>query len=195
MMVTLRLFNRWRVEGNPTNARLTTQDNQRLARPGIVLDSCRNVCAPRVFAARIGGALVNPPIASAARGGRDLKSVLAARKDRLNPRTKAISLPRCNPTAGKVTISIPSTVLTACWSTSLGEISSATAQARSTIRSATASPGKRWPPVPPQAMAMKGEVAVLLGINSFRTNNPSPVRWERARVRADFVTAVIHLAF
>src|SRR6266702_2522678 len=57
MMVTLRLFNRWRVEGNPTNARLTTQDNQRLARPGMVLDSCRNVCAPRVFAARIGGAI------------------------------------------------------------------------------------------------------------------------------------------
>src|SRR5262249_44315570 len=101
-------------DGKPTNARFTTHESQRLARPGIVFDSCRYVCAPKLLAARIGGALVNPPIASAAAGGCERKHFRAARYDSVNPRTKAISLPRGIPTAGKVTIPIPEPFRTAC---------------------------------------------------------------------------------
>src|SRR5438034_1283399 len=50
-------------EGKPTKARLTTRESQRLARPGIVFDSWRNVRAPQVLAASTGGALVKPPMA------------------------------------------------------------------------------------------------------------------------------------
>src|SRR3954469_7224665 len=66
VMVIFRLFSRRAAESKPTNARLTTHDNHRFARPGIVLDSCRNVCAPHRLPARIGGALVKPPIAKTA---------------------------------------------------------------------------------------------------------------------------------
>ena len=79
--------------------------------PGMVLDSCRNVRAPDLLAARIGEALVKPPIASAACGGRAWKSFLAARKERMNPRTKASSPPRVRPTAGRTQISMPETRL------------------------------------------------------------------------------------
>ena len=64
-----------------TKAWSTIHDNQRFARPGMVFDSCRNVRAPNFFAARTGGALVNPPIARTACGVRVLKIVFAARYD------------------------------------------------------------------------------------------------------------------
>ena len=58
VVVTLRDFNREPASGNPTNASSTNRDRKRLARPGMVLDSCRNVFAPQSLATRIGGALV-----------------------------------------------------------------------------------------------------------------------------------------
>src|SRR6185295_17483753 len=52
--VTREFFRRLAADGNPTNARFTNRESQRFARPGIVLDSCKKVLAPHVFAARIG---------------------------------------------------------------------------------------------------------------------------------------------
>src|SRR5437899_2299027 len=77
--VTARFLSRAAAEGNPTKACPTTHDSHRLARPGMVLDSCKKVGAPQARAAKIGGALVKPPIASAASGLRALKSRLDAR--------------------------------------------------------------------------------------------------------------------
>src|SRR5262245_47979954 len=72
--------------GKPTKAWSTQRASQRLARPGMVLDSCRKVFAPSERAARTGGAAVKPPIASTACGGLVLKSFLAARHEFQNPR-------------------------------------------------------------------------------------------------------------
>jgi len=52
-----------------------------LARPGMVFDSCRKVFAANFLAARIGGALVNPPIAKTASGFRILKMFREAQND------------------------------------------------------------------------------------------------------------------
>src|SRR5206468_10813311 len=112
---------------------------------------------------------------SAACGGCDWKYFLAARYDWLKPRTKASSLPRCKPTAGSVTISMPDAAFTACWSTSLGEISNVTAQSRWTNCSATASPGNRCPPVPPHAMATEVDgsfIKTLTTVNSVKSVEP-----------------------
>ena len=43
--------------GKPTKASSTQRASKRLARPGIVLDSCRKVFAPNFFAEKMGGAL------------------------------------------------------------------------------------------------------------------------------------------
>src|SRR6266404_1449093 len=67
---------------------------------------------------------------------------------------KSITHPRFKPTAGKVTTATLFKSLTACWSTSLGETSSVTSHPRCASFSATAIPGNRWPPVPPQAIAI-----------------------------------------
>ena len=75
------VFNRAAASGKPTNAASTNRASRRLARPGMVLDSCRNVFAPESFAAKTGGALVNPPIASTAAGERRWKSFCAAPKE------------------------------------------------------------------------------------------------------------------
>src|SRR5208283_4837817 len=81
VMVTLRARRRAAADGKPTNASSTNRARKRLARPGMVLDSCRKVFAPKSFPTQIGGALVNPPIASTARGGRDWKIFCDARRD------------------------------------------------------------------------------------------------------------------
>jgi len=148
-----------------------------LARPGMVLDSCRNVFMPVSFPIKTGGALVNPPIARTASDGAGGK--FSARRTGISQSCRR----RRNNSGlqsdgGKVKISngAPSTVsacwwtlsisrrdgarrssadFTACWSISFGEMSNATAQPRCCNCAATASPGKRWPPVPPQAMATK----------------------------------------
>src|ERR1039458_5177262 len=81
VVVTLRARRRAAAAGNPTNASSTKRARKRLARPGMVLDSGRKVLAPNFPAARMGGALVNPPMASTADGGRDLKKNRDARHD------------------------------------------------------------------------------------------------------------------
>jgi hypothetical protein len=154
VIVIFRLFSRRAAESKPTNARFTTHDNQRFALPGIVLDSCKKVCAPHRLPARIGGALVKPPIAKTASGRFVLNTLFAAPYDFLNPRKNAISPPRCNPIAGNVTISIPDADFTPSWSTSFGEINNVTAHPRCKSFSATDSPGNKCPPVPPQAIAI-----------------------------------------
>src|SRR5947209_30577 len=62
---------------NPTNPRSTIHESHRLARPGIELDSCKKVRAPAAFPARIGGALVNPPMARTAWGFNQRNNFLA----------------------------------------------------------------------------------------------------------------------
>jgi len=125
---------------------------------GVVALRGRAILIPgRSFSGKtsLGGALVKPPIAKTASGWFILNSRLAAPYDFLNPRRNAISPPRCNPIAGNVTISIPDADFTASWSTSFGEISSVTTQSRCKSFSATDSPGNRWPPVPPHAIAIE----------------------------------------
>ena len=61
-------------------------------------------------------------------------------------------------TAGSVAVRRSPNPWTAAWSTSFGEISSVTWVPLAASSRPTASPGKRCPPVPPQAMATKGRM-------------------------------------
>src|SRR3569833_2161345 len=74
--------------GKPTKHSSTKRESQRLALPGMVFDSCRKIRAPNFFAAKIGGALVNPPMASAASGLRAENALRAASHDFTKLRAK-----------------------------------------------------------------------------------------------------------
>ena len=131
VVVTLRVFKRAAASGNPTNAPSTKRERKRLARPGMVLDSCRKVFVPEIFAGKNrrragesahgqhgGGpaAVENFP-----RGKQRFHR--SCRRRRNNSRFAARR-------AGSVKTSMPCADFTACWSTSLGEMSSATSQPR-----------------------------------------------------------------
>jgi hypothetical protein len=154
--ITFLVWSRAAACGKPTKARVVIHESQRFARPGIAFDSCKKVRAPHRRAAKRGGALVKPPMAKAACGGRGRKSSLEARYDLAKAEKNAHARPRVSPTAGSVWTSNSGACRIPCWSTSLAEMSRMTSQPRRASCPATASPGKRCPPVPPQASAILG---------------------------------------
>src|SRR5260221_465967 len=122
----------------------------------MVLDSCKNVAAPQVFAARIAGALMNPPIPSTACGGRERKSLFAARNDFKNPAQNFAGCDPLKPPGGCGARDTPPGAFALCGPPSWAKTSTLTSQPRGRISGPRASPEKRCPPVPPQAMAIRG---------------------------------------